>query len=75
MKLTPRRRKIAELFDEIEADFPSKSDEWLIAMTCDRFLQAEGHEINNADVCEALIAQGEAKDRQKSSASKQAGEA
>jgi hypothetical protein len=64
-RLTKRRQLIATMFAEIEADNPSKSDEWLIAVTCGHFLTVHHQEINNTDVCEALIARGQAGERTK----------
>ena len=62
-RLTKRRQQIAAVFDDMETSHPNKSTEWLIAMTCDVFENDFGHRINNTDVCEALIAQGQARER------------
>lgn len=59
-RFTKRRQQIAAVFDDVEICHPDKSTEWLIAMTCDVFENDFGHRITNTDVCEALIARGEA---------------
>ena len=60
LRFTKRRQQIAAVFEDVEICHPNKSTEWLIAMTCDVFENDFGHRIDNSDVCEALIAQGEA---------------
>lgn len=47
-------KRIMETWDEVEDEFPDKSTEWLIQMTCDRYTIKYGKEIDNADVVSAL---------------------
>ena len=69
-RLTKRRQIIAAIFDDLDLSHPGKSTEWLIALTCDVFAVEVGHPINNSDVCEALIAQGQARERAEQAAPK-----
>jgi len=55
MKLKDKR--ICEIWDEIEDDFPDKSTEWLMAATCERYLLLYEREIDNGDVATALHAE------------------
>ncbi len=52
--MNKRSKRICDLWNEIEDDFPDKSTEWLMAMVCDHYLTQYGHEIDNGDVAEAL---------------------
>jgi hypothetical protein len=47
-------KKIIEIWNEVEDDFPAKSTEFLLAVTCDRYQQFYGREIDNGDVAAAL---------------------
>ncbi|XAI96649.1 hypothetical protein [Synechococcus phage Ssp-JY38] len=57
VKPEDRNREIAKLFDEIADDHDEKSTIWLMQMTCDRWYQAHGEEIDHGDVATALAEQ------------------
>lgn len=45
---------IREIFEEVEKDFPNKSEEFLYAMTIDRYRERRGKDIDHGDVAYAL---------------------
>lgn len=55
-------KQIVEVWNEVEDDFPDKSTEFLMAMTCDRYRERYGRDIDNADIAGALFEVAEADD-------------
>lgn len=53
---------INDIWDELEDDFPDKSTEFLMQMTCDIYRQRYGKEIDHGHVAAALYSAMEADD-------------
>lgn len=50
----PNNATIVEIWDELEGEFPEKSTEFLMQMTCDVYQQRHGQKIDHGHVAAAL---------------------
>lgn len=58
------KQLICEIFDELEQQNPSKSTEWLLCMTADKYNIRCFALIDNSDVAGALCDRNEEKEKQ-----------